>query len=262
MRTFFSVVGILLAIALAAVGVLGYVTSTVTGVADRFFAAGAAGDLDEARALLSEDFRQSTPDGELAAFLAALSLDGFRGVSWTTRDIRPNSSELEGALLIGSGQPVPVEVELLRHGAEWRIHSIRQDQPGISRVAGGIPVPGIRQAQSMVMRTTTRFADAVKAKDFTDFYENAAATFRERYSLEEFTRLFSGFIEKNVDLTVLAQLQPRLTAEPALLADGLLQLQGYFPTRPARAYFAYQYTYGIGGWTLTGIDFKLTNVSG
>lgn len=260
MRVFFSVLGVFIAVVLAAVAAVVYLTSTLKVTASHALGAVAMGSFAEVRDRFSDEFNARTADGEFELFLARAGIVDFDQARWRVHGLSFDAVDLAGVVDSVSGEPVRLRVEFVREGAGFSIDAVRRPYVGVGGESGGIRIPDIQAAAGLVKETTRAFADAVKAGDFSTFHGEAAAPLRETYSLQEFTRLFSPFLEQQVDLTVLDRTQPRFTADPALLATGILHLQGYFPSRPSRASFSYQYAYTAAGWRLTGIDFKLRPV--
>lgn len=260
MRVFFSVLGVLIAVVLAAAAAVVYLTTTLKVTAGQVLGAVASGNFAGVRDRFSDDFNARTADREFELFLSRAGIVDFDQADWRVHGLSFDAVDLAGVVDSVAGEPVRLRVEFVRDGASFSIDAVRRPYVGIGSESGGIRIPDIPAAAGLARETTRAFAEAVKAGDFARFHGEAAAPLREAYSLKEFTRLFSPFLEQPVDLTVLDRTQPRFTADPALLANGMLHLQGYFPSRPSRALFSYQYAYTAAGWRLTGIDFKLRPV--
>ncbi len=115
-------------------------------------------------------------------------------------------------------------------------------------------MPSEEQYKQLVDDTMLDFALAVKAKDFTGFYENISKIWQEQTTPEKLANIFRSFIEQEIDLTVLEDFEPVFDEEPFMNEDGLLVLRGYYPTRPSVVVFEVSYISEETGWKLFGIN--------
>ena len=261
MKKFLIIVGALaLVIGLGIVSVF-YATSGAVETADAFFRQAAAGNFDKARPYLAEGFLASTSEEELIRFLDGSGLLDYRESDWGGRSVDTSSGKLTGKVITNSGATIPLTITFVRESGEWKIYYIQREDVGLadSRI-DDVELPTRTEAAELVKSTTSAFAEAVNAGDLGLFHAQTAPEFQQEISLEEFNRLFADFVTQEIDLSVLGAYEPMFTSDPALSAQGVLRLEGYFPTRPSRAQFGYTYQSVSGEWQLIGIRFNLSPV--
>lgn len=118
-------------------------------------------------------------------------------------------------------------------------------------------LPSEREQKALVLKTLLAFNQAVQEKSFADFRrEQLSSKFREQFSLEKFTEAFQPFLDGGYDIANIADSDPVFEVKPAIDDDGILLLQGYYPTRPNKVSFRLRYIHGSSGWKLLGINVK------
>lgn len=119
------------------------------------------------------------------------------------------------------------------------------------------PIPAEDQLKQMIDKTMWDFALAIKAKDFTGFYQNVAERWQAQITKDDLDRAFKKFIDQDVDLTVLQHLEPVLIEPPTIDRHGLLVLEGYYPSQPSFTNFTLKYLYEEPDWKLFVITVRL-----
>ncbi|HKJ18765.1 MAG TPA: hypothetical protein VJ984_15530 [Xanthomonadales bacterium] len=237
-----------------------YATSAAVETADSFFKSVAQGDMDTASTYLAEGFTSETTEEELLQFLESSGLTDYKEADWGGRSVDTSSGKLIGKVITNSGRTIPLTLTFVREEGDWKIYYIQRESAGLASTPSAAALPDRAESAEIVQATTADFARAVNAKDLSEFHGNSSTEFQEQVSLETFNEGFSSFLNSDIDLTVLQNHQPMFTVEPAISADGVLQLQGYYDTRPSRATFEYKYVYRKDGWELLGIGFNITPV--
>ncbi len=123
-----------------------------------------------------------------------------------------------------------------------------------------IQTPSEPESAQIAISTTIEFAKAVNAKDLSLFRNNTAIDFKRQYSREHFLNAFGGYIEQHIDLLPVANYKPVFSTTPYITEQGILILQGMFPTRPSQVKFDYSYTWQDGNWKLIGITLDVNPV--
>jgi hypothetical protein len=245
------------------IGVIFYATSGVVETADSFFKAVADGNFNTARSHLSEEFKASTSKEEFQAFLEESALTEFAEAFWHNRSVSIGSGTLEGEVTTKSGGTIPLTMAFVKEDSGWKIYSIQKSTAGLQSASNGsLAIPSKTEAAQIVDETTLDFANAVNAKDFSEFHAQMAKELKEQYSVAQLTQIFQPFISQELDLTVLQNFEPMFTSEPALSAEGVLQLEGYYPTTPSRAHFTYKYVYRFTSWKLISVNINLKPIEG
>ena len=75
--------------------------------------------------------------------------------------------------------------------------------------------------------------------------------FKATSSAEQLREAFKVFIEQKEDLTGVGGVEPKLGKAPALGGDGVLTVEGEYPSRPVRVLFLLEYVAEDGEWKLT-----------
>ena len=79
----------------------------------------------------------------------------------------------------------------------------------------------------------------------------------QQNSSAQLSNAFANLRANKVDLLATTVLTPQLLQQPAVSAEGLLQLVGFFPTQPRRIEFQIVYQPVKGQWKLAGLNVGL-----
>ncbi|QEG34152.1 hypothetical protein [Bythopirellula goksoeyrii] len=261
MKKLLAVVGILLALIAVGIFCVFFITSGIVETADGFFQQVAGGNIVESRDYLAEEFKAATTQDELKTFLTESTLVDFKEASWNSRSVANGSGELEGTVLTKTGGSIPLKISFVKESGAWKIYGIQKKDAGLNTEAtNDVAIPTKAEAAVLIKETTQDFAAAINAKDYTQFHAGLSREFQEQVPLEKFNEIFSVFIDSAVDLSVLEKLEPMFTAEPAMSAEGVLALEGYFPSKPSRVKFSYKYVWRDKKWELLGINVDIEPV--
>ncbi|MEY2494649.1 MAG: hypothetical protein QOJ45_1141 [Verrucomicrobiota bacterium] len=120
-------------------------------------------------------------------------------------------------------------------------------------------VPPEKELKAMVRDTLLAFNKGIQEKNFSSFYkQELAALFRDQMSLEKFTEAFKSFFEKKgYDLSGVAKSEPVFDEPPSINSDGVLVVNGYYPTRPNKITFKLKYLSEKGAWKIVGINVQV-----
>jgi hypothetical protein len=106
-----------------------------------------------------------------------------------------------------------------------------------------------QQLQELLIKTTLlTFNDANLTGNYAVLNAKAAKIFRSEFSPERLKEVFKGFVEKKIDLSIVAIKAPVATEEPKLDQRGALLLRGYFDTTPNQIYYELDYLLEDGEW--------------
>jgi hypothetical protein len=81
----------------------------------------------------------------------------------------------------------------------------------------------------------------------------ASPSFREANSPARLTDIFASIRRRNLDLSPILLLDPKLVRPPARMANGLLHVTGFFPSAPEQVNFDLAFQPVGGKWLLFGI---------
>lgn len=245
------VIGIAVVVALTA-------TSGMTESAQAFFKAIKEENYTGAYEHLSEEFRASTTQEEFVAFLDNSALMNFSEASWGSRSISGGIGELDGSITTEAGGVVPIRLGLVKENDTWKIYSIHKPRAGVARQESAVDLPSAEALVSLVDKTMLEFAESVNAGDFSGFYAHVSNLWRKQSSVEEFNDIFRSFIEADINLLpALERHTPVFEREPKVDGEGVLVLEGHYPTQPSRLWFELKYLYEGIGWKVVGINVNL-----
>ncbi|MEY2565197.1 MAG: hypothetical protein QOH88_3390 [Verrucomicrobiota bacterium] len=123
-------------------------------------------------------------------------------------------------------------------------------------------LPSDKELKALVFDSLFAFNKAVQEKSFAKFHEERLSPlFQKQFPLEKFTATFQVFLEKNYDISNIAKSDPVFDKKPAIDSDGLLVVEGYYPTRPNKVTFKLTYINEASAWKLLGINVQVVPVA-
>ncbi len=145
-------------------------------------------------------------------------------------------------------------LEYLNENTAWKLIAINVDVKPEPLPNRATSIPSELTMLQLVDGTMFDLALAIKARDFTGFYNNISVLWQRNSTPEELYKAFKEFSDNNIDLTGFQEFEPIFTEEPFLDANGYLVLQGYYPTQPAVIYFTLEYLNENTAWKLIAIN--------
>ncbi len=107
---------------------------------------------------------------------------------------------------------------------------------------------------TILVRTTIIALDqANRTGNYTVFRDLGTPGFQKSNTAAKLASIFATLRAKNLNLGPVVMIAPKFTKKPALNKQGMLQLTGYFPTRPLRINFDLLYRWAGNRWSLFGI---------
>jgi len=236
--------GLLAAIAVLIAGVF-MLTSGVAGVANDFFAHTRAEKSDDAWALLSQEFQESTNRDELHQFLESKGLDDVVDTTWNSRSITTGSAQIIGTADTASGKSVPLQVDFVKENDEWRIQYIGFNAVGVSNKARGTALtpPDEAEQVALVKESLTVFGESVNGKDFSPYIDHISETWKKGgVTVEQLNQAFASFIDQEINiLPVINTLAPAFDNEASVADNGVMTITGVYPSTPSKLKFELDY---------------------
>jgi hypothetical protein len=133
-QTVFIILGVLAGLAVfvgVILAVVFYATSGVTGAADKFYETARGGNAQEVYALTSAELRNVTNADQLAAYIEANRFDQVAQTSWSSRSVENNLGSVEGTLTLDDGGVIPVTMQLVKEGDDWKVSFIELGEAGL-----------------------------------------------------------------------------------------------------------------------------------
>ncbi len=246
-----------------------YGTSGMTDAVDEFFIHVKTKHYSDAYNLLSPDFKSSVTQEQFKTFLIQNSLTEFKKSNWSSRSFDNNMGKLEGTITTKSGDAIPLIIEFIKNNEEWKIYSIRKQTAGLQTLEKKVVEQKVKNIQltaqmpsqnvliSLTKESTQVFAQAVNAKDMSNFYSYISGFWQKDTSSEALDNAFDAFYRAGIDFTVLKSITPILNEKTKLLTDGRLLVEGHYPTSPSVVYFNYSYINENNNWKLIGYNINV-----
>jgi hypothetical protein len=243
-------------------------------------------------------FKAQQSERFFEAALKETGLDSFTTASYAAPEIKDEgrSAKVKATFETNQHRNVVMNVTLTQESGKWRVFSLTS--PGIdggraqnhfSIVGRGPdfvepinrqPPPDAETVKSLVRESLLRFGEAVKQKNFLEFFENCSLAWQDQLVTGEVSlnpttlrrvlterqkeigasrleHAFQPFIEKEVNLDNIKDKEPILDGPAQVSTDGLLLVSGSYATEPYRVFFALKFQYELPKWKLFGIDVSL-----
>jgi F5/8 type C domain len=143
----------------------------------------------------------------------------------------------------------------------WRVFEIIvADLTGKSRsfsAARKLVMPSDKVLNKMIAETLEDFAIAVNTENFSHFHTKLAQNFQNQTTPKRLQNSFRKFSDKGLDPVFYKQTRSVLTTSPFVQNDGVLKLEGFYPTLPLSTLFRLNYFYEKSAWKLLGIHISL-----
>jgi hypothetical protein len=119
-------------------------------------------------------------------------------------------------------------------------------------------VPDKDDLRAMTDASIQSFGEAIQDKDFSGFYLEISEVWQKQTTAEKLDEAFKDFYDKDIDLAAAIEGKSPVYDKPAVInPDGVLIVQGYYPTSPNRIVFQLKYLKEDADWNLLGINVNL-----
>jgi len=122
--------------------------------------------------------------------------------------------------------------------------------------AQGNVVPKAEALLMMIRTTLIALNHANRTGNYTVLRDLAAPSFQATNNPARLGQIFAKLRGKNLDLSPIVLVSPKLLAKPAITAQGMLHIRGLFPTRPLQINFELLFQPVAGHWRLFGLSVK------
>ena len=269
-KTLFKILGAVAIVVAAIVGLVFYLTSGITGAADKFFETARSGDAESVYALTSAELHNTTSAEQLAAFIELNRFDQVAETSWSSRSIDGGLGRVEGSVTLDDGGVVPLTMQLVKENDGWKVSFIELREAGLS--GGAEPAAGGAETAASTAWLPPR-GEILSAVDFhTGVFLDAAQ--REGLGLQSGLEYFQEFWIDGVTMEQLQQLVAEMRGKKAAaealsnarpvveraspLDGGGFQATGYLEAAPWR--YDYRYAFAPDGerWRLASFEYELS----
>lgn len=116
------------------------------------------------------------------------------------------------------------------------------------------PVPSAIELSKMVWSTMLAIDHANRAGNYSVLRDLGSPGFQANNDAAQLASIFASLRAQGVDLSNTLLLAPSYSAAPAMIAPGVLRLQGTFGLRPTGISFDLYYQWDAGRWKLFGVS--------
>jgi hypothetical protein len=228
-----------------------------------------------ARAINSKDFSefykatakvwqsQTTPEALKELFIKYIEQNvDLTFVEGHSPEFSKKPSLEEGGRLILEGyyptQPsrLSFTAKFIRQESDWKLVGIYvslEEASGSSRAATDKKeIPAEDELVALVNRTMMLLAQAVSRDDFSDFYGSIATLWQQQITKDKLREQMVSFIEKKIPLTIIEGVSPVFSEKAYFDKDGLVVVNGQYPTKPYRVEFRLDFINEESQWKLFG----------
>jgi len=228
--------------------------------ANKFFLLVGNGNLQAAYKSTAGIFKKNASFQQFKTFMKANGLTEYKSANWTSVSFENQTGEIKGAVTLKDGTTVPMNLSLVKEGEIWRISNISLTGGGISTTSpeeepkAEKTIPPLAELNRMAQNSVVLLGTAINTDNYNPFYKQISKIWQSQITVEKFHKIFNTFKEKGYDLTLAKGSTPVFDEAPAFDKNGLLHLNGEFPTKPYSIQFKLTYHYEYPQWKLFGIN--------
>jgi hypothetical protein len=230
-----------------------WLTRGAVSSADTFLTLIGQDKIEAAYQSSSATLRAQQSQESFAQSVQGLGLTDYASVFWSNREVKNDRAHLEGSVKTRAGGKIPLTMELVKENGGWKVIYLSAPRSGVAAEQSSKPLPPDEKSKALVLETLLAFNQAVAEKSFAGFYEQISRTWQEQIDSEKLQEIFADFIDKQIDISSIKDVEPILTEPPQIDSNGILVLQGYYPTHPVKVNFRLKYLYEHPAWKLLGI---------
>ena len=140
-----------------------------------------------------------------------------------------------------------------RGSSELQQQPSRPQQPNPIDLGPRLPMPNDAKLLILITSSLLTLNQANATANYTVLWDSAAPAFQQMNSPEHLAEVFNSLRARNLDLSPIVLLQPRLFRRPEMNEQGMIRVAGFFPTEPDRVNFDLIYQPVQGKWRLVGM---------
>lgn len=115
-------------------------------------------------------------------------------------------------------------------------------------------VPGGEEALGLARRAMHDLGVSLAGDSMEHFRSTVSEPWQEQYPLEKFEKAYGSLRKAKVPWGDLDGLPMVIASDPAIDGEGVLELEGYYDTRPQRIHFRQQWVGAPGSRKLLGLQ--------
>lgn len=138
--------------------------------------------------------------------------------------------------------------------------AVAQGDPRTTRNIS-IPVPSQLELSQLVWSTMAAVHHANISGNYSVLRDIGATDFQVQNSAAQLAETFRYLRDEQVDLSNTLLLAPDFTIPPAMVAQNIMHLQGFFGLRPIATRFDLYFQWSNGQWKIYGIGIQPVSLS-
>lgn len=148
--------------------------------------------------------------------------------------------------------------KFIRQESEWKLVGLYvslEEASGSSRAAADKKeIPAEDELVALTNRSMMLLAQAISRDDFSEFYSSIATVWQQQITKDKLREQLVNFIEKKIPLTIIEGVSPVFSEKPNFDKDGVLIVNGQYPTKPYRVEFRLEFVNEESQWKLLGFN--------
>jgi hypothetical protein len=116
-----------------------------------------------------------------------------------------------------------------------------------------VQLPSDEKLLTLIYSTLIALNQANSSGNYSVLRDISAPGFQSTNNAARLAQSFANLRGRNLDLSPILLVQPKLVRKPGITADGMLEVSGFFPTRPEQVNFDLLFQAVQGQWRLFGI---------
>jgi hypothetical protein len=125
--------------------------------------------------------------------------------------------------------------------------------PAASKDAAAPAIPDEFKLNMLIRTTIIAVNQANKTGNYSVLRDLGSPNFQSANSMAKLTEIFGGQRKANLDLSPVLFFKPKLIRAPAIDANGMLRLTGFFATQPQQVNFDLAFEFVQGEWRHFGV---------
>jgi hypothetical protein len=176
----------------------------------------------------------------------------------------PPAIDSDGLLVLKGHYPtkpnkVTFKLTYVYEASAWKLLGINvQVVPAVENTG---KVPADKELKKLALDSLLLFNVAIQTKNFENFYDKIAKLWQKEITPPKLLEIFQSFIDKKINISSIAKLDPTFDGTPAVNEDGFLALKGSYPTQPSKLLFQLKYAYEDDSWKLVGINVEVKPIA-
>jgi hypothetical protein len=137
--------------------------------------------------------------------------------------------------------------------AEHMVQVSKADPQRSTASAGVLAVPSDAKLLTLIYSALIALNQANSSGNYSVLRDISAPGFQSANNPAQLAQIFANLRGRNLDLSPILLVQPKLVRTPGITPNGMLRVSGFFPTRPEQVNFDLLFQAVQGQWRLFGI---------